>query len=181
MRTATRQQTPPHTHSKAGLARMRQHRAIAATLTNLLKQCGAQVDKERPAPYMYEFETNDKGERVVKEAIWDLAVNFPGQLCTHWIDVSLRAPVAERHTTSGKKVAACAAMEEEDKLKRYWGKALPMVMETFGRLGPESEQVLNLLAMAAGQTARARPVLCCATADAALQAPGRAAAPGTPG
>ena len=37
---------------KAGLARMRQHRATAATLTNLLKQSGAQVDKERPAPHM---------------------------------------------------------------------------------------------------------------------------------
>ena len=38
---------------------MRQHRAIAATLTNLLKQSGAQVDKERPAPHMHESETND--------------------------------------------------------------------------------------------------------------------------
>ena len=51
----------------------------------------------------------------------------------------------------GKKVAACAIMGEEDKLKRYKGKALPMVMETFERLDPESEKVLNLLAMAAGQ------------------------------
>ena len=74
---------------------MRQHRAIAATLTNLIKRSGAQVDKERPAPHMYEFDTNDKGERVVKEAILDLAVNFPGQICTHWVDVSVRAHVAE--------------------------------------------------------------------------------------
>ena len=56
---------------KAGLARMRQHRAVAATLTNLLKQSGAQVDRERPAPHMSEFETIDEGERVVKEAILD--------------------------------------------------------------------------------------------------------------
>ena len=46
---------------KAGLARMHQHRAIAATLANLLKQSVAQVDKERPAPQMHESETNDKG------------------------------------------------------------------------------------------------------------------------
>ena len=72
---------------------------------------------------MYEFETNDTGEREVKEAILDLAVNFPGQLCTHWIDVSVRAPQAERYTTSGKKVAACTTMGEEDMLKRYKGKA----------------------------------------------------------
>ena len=50
-------------------------------------------------------------------------------------------------------------MGEEDKMKLCSGKALPMVMETFGRLGPESEKVLNLLAMAAGQAARSRPVL----------------------
>ena len=80
---------------KAGLTRMRQHKAIAGTLTNLIKRSGTQMDKERRAPHMYEFETNDKGERVVKEAILDLAVNFPGQLCTHWVDVSVRALVAE--------------------------------------------------------------------------------------
>ena len=67
-----------------------------------------------------------------------------------------------------------------------------MVMETFGRLGPESERVLNLLAIAAGQTARVRPVLHVwrdrlrralwfAAAGAALQALGRAAAPGRQG
>ena len=67
-----------------------------------------------------------------------------------------------------------------------------MMMETFGRLGLESEKVLNLLAMAAEQTARARQVLHVwrgrlrralwfATAVAALQALGRAAALGTPG
>ena len=66
-----------------------------------------------------------------------------------------------------------------------------MVMESFGRLGPESEKVLDLLAMAAGHTARPRPVLHVwrhrlrralwfATADAALQALGRAAAPEAP-
>ena len=136
---------------KARLARMRQHRATAATLTNLLKQGGAQVDKERPAPLMYEFETNDKGERVVKEAILDLAVNLPGQLGTHWIDVSVRAPVAERYTNSGENVAAWAMMGEDDKLGRLKGKTLPMVIETFGRLGPELEKVLKFLAMAARQ------------------------------
>ena len=49
-----------------------------------------------------------KVERAVKEAILGLAVNSPGQLCTHWIDVGVRAPVAERYTSSGKQVVACA-------------------------------------------------------------------------
>ena len=165
---------------KAGLARMRQHRAIATTLTNLLKQGGAEVDKERPAPHMYEFETNDKGERVVKEAILDLAVALHTLVC-------VRPWRRGKHQVE-EKVAACATMGEEDKLKRYKCKALPMVMDTFGRLGPESEKVLNLLTTAAGQTTRARRVLhVCrnrlrralwfASADAALQALGRAAAP----
>ena len=38
---------------------------------------------ERLAPDMYELETNDKGEKVVKETISDMAVNFQEQLCTH--------------------------------------------------------------------------------------------------
>ena len=150
------------------------------------------MDKERPAPDMFEIEVNDRGEQEVKEAILDLAVNFPGQLCTHWVDVSVRAPVAERYTSSASKVATCATMGEAEKQRRYKGKALPMVMESFGRFGPESEKVLNLLAMAAGHTARSKPVLHVwrdrlrralwfATADAALQALGRVAATAEPG
>ena len=84
-------------------------------------------------------------------------------------------------TTSDHEAAACAEMGEDDKQKRYKSKALPMVLETFGRFGPESEKVLDLLAMAAGHTARCKPVLHVwrdrlrralwfATADAALRA-----------
>ena len=36
---------------------------------------------------------------AVKEAILDLAVNFPGQRCTHWVDVSVRA----RYTNKWEK------------------------------------------------------------------------------
>ena len=109
---------------KAGLARMRQQRAIAATLTNLLKQSGAQADKERLAPHMNEFETNDNGERVVKEATLYLALNSPLQLCTLWIDVNVRAPFAESTQPVRRRWQPFATMEEEDKMKRYKGKAL---------------------------------------------------------
>ena len=91
----------------------------------MLKQGGAQVDKERPAPQIYDFEMNDKGERVVKEAILDLAVNFPGQLGTHCVCSG------EAHN-QWEKVAACGTMGEEDKVRGYKGKALLMVVETFG-------------------------------------------------
>ena len=120
------------------------HRATVATLTNLLKQSGPQVDKERPAPHMHELATNDKCERVVKREILDLAVNFPGQLCTHSIDFGVRATVAERNTTSVQKVVACALMGEEDKMKRHKGKALAMVVETFGEAGPGDREATQL-------------------------------------
>ena len=70
---------------------------------------------------MYELEVDDRGEQVVKEAILDLAVNFPGQLCTHWVDVSVRAPVAERYTASATKVATCARTGEQrrTRVRRY--------------------------------------------------------------
>ena len=64
----------------------------------------------------------------------------------------MRAPVAERYTTSGKKVAACAIVGEEDELKCHKGKVLPMVMETFGGMGLESEKVLR--------RAEAGPLVC---------------------
>ena len=127
---------------------MRQHRAIAATLTNLLKQGGAQVDKERPAPHMYELETNDKGERVVKEAILDLALNFPGQLCTHWIDVSVGAPLAERYSTQGCGLRYHGRGGHVEALQ---GKGTPDGDGDVWKAGPGVG--------AAGQTARARPVL----------------------
>ena len=117
------------------------------------------MDKERPAPDMCDLEVNEKGEQVVKEAISDLAANFPGQLCTHWVDVSVRAPAAERCTTSAKKVAACAMMGEEDKQKCYKGRALAMVVGSYGTFGPESEKVLKILAMAPEHTATSRPVV----------------------
>ena len=50
--------------------------------------------------------SHDRGEQVVKEAILDLAVNFPGQLCTHWVDVSERASVAESATQPVRRSAA---------------------------------------------------------------------------
>ena len=126
---------------------MRQHRAIAATLTKLLKQGGAQVDTERPAPQMCEFETNDEGERVVKDAIFDL-VSFPEQLCAHWIAVSVRALVAERYTPVGKMLQPAL---------RYHGRG-GQVETLQGQGTPNGDgNVWNLLAMTAGQTARSRP------------------------
>ena len=65
----------------------------------------------------------------------------------------MRALVGERYATRGKKVAACTAIGEEHKVKRYKGKALPMVMETSGRLGPETENLLKALGRAAAREA----------------------------
>ena len=112
---------------------------------------------------MHESETNDKGQRVVKEAILDLAVNFPEELCTHWIDVSVRAPVAERYTTSEK---GCSLRYHGGggQVGTLQGQALPMVTETLGRLDLGSEKVLNLLAMAAPTARRLTPRVTARTA-----------------
>ena len=97
----------------------------------------------------------------MRKAISHLAVNFPGQLRTRWIDVSVRVRAAERYTNSANKVAACAMMEGVDNLKRCKGKALPMVVETFGRLGTELEKEVDILAMAAGHAARSSRCCTC--------------------
>ena len=46
-------------------------------------QAECQLDKERFVPDMYELESNDIGENVVKEANFDLAVNFSGVAFAH--------------------------------------------------------------------------------------------------
>ena len=108
---ARNRQIPPHTHMQSWTGThastqggCRDHDETAQT-----------EDKERPALHMYELETNEKCERVVKEATLDLAVNFLVQLCTHWIDVAVRVLVAERYATSTKQVAACATMHMSEK------------------------------------------------------------------
>ena len=163
----------------------RQHSAVASTLTNMRKPSVAQVDKERPAPDFYDTTKNEYGGQEVKEAILDLEVNFLKQLCTSWIDVSVRALVAKRYKVTARRMAACAEKGEAEKVKRYKGSALPKVMETFGRLGPEWRKALNLMAVLAGPSAKSTPVLHVwrdhlrravrnATADATLQERGSA-------
>ena len=92
------------------------------------------MDKERPVPDMYEFETNDKGERVVKEAISDLAVNFPRHLCPHWIDASACACSGEVYNQRKEVGSLC----HDGGRTRCKGKVPPMVMETFGNWASSS-------------------------------------------
>ena len=73
---------------------MIQCRAGATARASHLLQRGGHVDKKRPAPALYEWETTVPG---VREAILDLAENFLVLLCKHWTDVSVRALEAERY------------------------------------------------------------------------------------
>ena len=58
--------TPPYTHIQSWTGTHAPTQGDCSDLAEPAQAEWGQVDKERPAPHMYEFETNDKGERVVK-------------------------------------------------------------------------------------------------------------------
>eukprot|EP00959_Pyramimonas_sp_CCMP1952_P461103 9481044-Pyramimonas_sp.AAC.1 len=59
---------------KQGPARMRPHRALAAALARLLRECRAEIDIGRTVPELIRVLPN----RAVQEAVLDLVVTFPG-------------------------------------------------------------------------------------------------------
>ena len=99
------------------------------------------------------------------------------------IDVTLRHPMASAYQPSAATCDAAAAVRAEaEKIKRYLpngGRSvIPFAMETWGRLGPQAEELLEILAAEATRHAerRGHATTACAfkrrwlaTLDAALQ------------
>ena len=55
------------------------------------------------------------GHAVGARVLWWL---WSGQLSTHWVDVSVRALVAERCNVRGRRIAACAEKGRAETAKR---------------------------------------------------------------
>ena len=127
---------------KAGLVQSRLHTAMLHTTAQLLKGAGAFVDIERPEPQLH-VECEQTGKII--EAVMDLHVAWPGSASPRLVDVSVRTAQAERYRKASSCVAVAATEGEEDKLKRYNGRAMPLVFEAAGRVGPQSKCTLNSL------------------------------------
>ena len=92
-------------------------------------------------------------DAAARDAVLDLVVSFPGSFEQRWLDVSIRCPLATRYSQAPSVPGSAASSGAEDKLARYGPKVLPLVFESFGRLGTEGKQSLQLLALQAGACA----------------------------
>ena len=110
-----------------------------------MKEAGAAVDCERHVPHLYDTIKKDGVERA-REAIMDVVVNFPGSWNTALVDVSLRCPHSERYAKAATIAGTAAMRGEKEKDERYGHEVLPLIFETYGRLGPKSLDTLRVLA-----------------------------------
>ena len=110
-----------------------------------MKEAGAAVDLERNIPWLYD-EVEKDGVMRTREAIMDVVVNFPGTWCTALVDVSIRCPHSERYNRAVTEPALTSRNGEKNKDTRYGSAVLPLVFETYGRLGPSSLNTLRVLA-----------------------------------
>ena len=111
-----------------------------------MKHCGGGSTAGKPVPQLYTVEPD--GSKVT-EAILDVVSSHPGGLHKSMLDITIRAPHAERyHRTDAIAGVACTA-GENDKLERYGPTVMPVSFAPYGRLGPESCKSLRTLALSA--------------------------------
>lgn len=121
---------------KAGPSRLRPHRSVTSSLAQLCRRSGAHVDIERTVP---ELATWKDGGCV--DAVMDAIAWWPGRLQRHLIDITIRCPHAARYTP-GEDATQRA---ENEKHHRYGQDVWPLAYTSYGRLGQEGQQLLELL------------------------------------
>ena len=87
--------THPAAHCVKGPARMRPHNHLSRTLAMQLRYAGADVDRERVVPELFQ---GAPGTAEGKEGIMDVVANFPGGFTALWFDVTIRCPHADRYS-----------------------------------------------------------------------------------
>ena len=163
---------------KAGPSRLRPHRSVVACLAQHTRRSGAHVDVERVVPELNIWD----GARCV-DAIMDAVIWWPGRLNRHLTDATIRCPHAKRYATEEDPTERAA----REKHHRYGDEVWTLAYTSYGRLGIEGQQFLEVLASEARdasgdfQTQRGlvavwrrdlERALLHATADCALQALG---------
>ena len=124
---------------KVGSAKLRPHRSLQHGLKDLIKKTGGFAELERNVPELYK--KSDDGTYI--EAILDVSCHFPASTTVHHIDLSVRSPFSSNLTDF--KAGEAARIGEADKNTRYGERVLPLIFETFGRLGKESAVTLRML------------------------------------
>ena len=137
-----------HPHlCKYGPARLRPHRSPVCKMQHMLLKSGAEADVERAIPSLYRIDADG----AVKEAILDVVTSLPGSLSMTALDVTIRCPHSSRYDDAWQTPSVAAADGEFEKHERYGQDVVPVALETYGRLGHESQRGLRQLALSAAQ------------------------------
>ena len=83
----------------------------------------------------------------VTEAILDVGSSHPGGLNKFYVDVTIRAPHAQRYQNTDSVPGVAAKGGESDKLEPYGAQVMPLSFEPYGRLGSDSMASLRSLAL----------------------------------
>ncbi|CAK0877910.1 unnamed protein product, partial [Prorocentrum cordatum] len=141
---------------KQGPARMRPHRALAATLARLLRECRAEVDIERTVTELERVTPTGR----VEEAILDLVVSFPGSVQPLYVDVTIRCPHAARYLRAATVAGDAADEAARGKRQRYGSAVLPVAARLVPRWRAALERItqwaaaeIDLLALGCAPTA----------------------------
>ena len=135
-----------------GLLRIKRHDEYADLLADIIAETGAHVRREA---FIRQF-TNPSHEAWLD--IWAFGAVHVQDLI---VDVSIRHPAASHYQpAASREIAVAAIAGENEKEQRYpaqGGRAVvPFVTETWGRLGPSADSLLQNLAAEAARRARQR-------------------------
>ena len=135
-----------------GRARFAPHSALEFTMQKCARKYGLLVDLERVVPELYKREADGN----IKEAVMDLVIRAPSNPRSRYVDVTIRCP-HRKDKDNGEAAGAMAEVGEDDKMRRYGPSVMPLAMESYGRMGPESRESLRQLAMDASVAYRGIP------------------------
>ena len=102
-----------------------------------LNSHGAYADLERVVPELYGYDEEGK----LREARLDVVVRFPGDLHSHYIDVTVRGATGQDREP--RVPGAAAESGSARKRERYGGRALPFSVELDGRLGKDAVRFIS--------------------------------------
>ena len=117
---------------------MRPHTSGVHAVARRCRRHGANVDVERTIPELAAWDESG----TCTDAILDVVCWWPGRLHQHLLDITIRCPHAARYNVS-EDVTGRAAKEKH---RRYGEQVWPVALTTYGRLGAEGMQILELLA-----------------------------------
>ena len=126
-----------------GPLRNTHHNELADLVARMSQEAGATVTRETP---IREFQTD-------RPAILDVTAFGTAEIVDLIVDVTVRHPTCKKYGRTDLETERAAQIAEVEKQQRYrpagGRKVTTFAIESWGRLGPEAEQTLQMLSAAA--------------------------------